>query len=163
MRTMTTELKVGLLSSLLIIVLVIIFGWQYGNLQSRVKHGAPVVSPGAQSSSVVALTPAEVAKHNSPQDCWFIVNKRVYNITQYLNLHPGGGYILSSYCGTDATAAYLTKGGRGSHSQSADQQHTFLYLGDLNASVSQDTLNNPSANGKTLQQNFNLRQGGFDD
>ncbi|GAA5948097.1 hypothetical protein JCM3765_007108 [Sporobolomyces pararoseus] len=50
------------------------------------------------------LTGGEVAKHNSAEDLWLIVNGQVYDLTGFS--HPGGQRILLRYAGKDATEAY---------------------------------------------------------
>ncbi|GAA5978120.1 hypothetical protein JCM5350_007402 [Sporobolomyces pararoseus] len=50
------------------------------------------------------LTGTEVAKHNSVEDLWLIVNGQVYDLTGFS--HPGGQKILLRYAGRDATEAY---------------------------------------------------------
>lgn len=52
------------------------------------------------------LDGAEVAKHNSRSSCWVIVNSQAYDVTEYLDRHPGGAQILLQYAGQDATAVY---------------------------------------------------------
>jgi len=46
---------------------------------------------------------AEVAKHNTPEDCWIAVAGGVYDATKYLEAHPGGAQSITMIAGTDAT------------------------------------------------------------
>lgn len=52
------------------------------------------------------ITMAEVAEHCSREDCWMVLGNRVYNITRYLDFHPGGAQILLKAAGTDGTALF---------------------------------------------------------
>ncbi len=45
----------------------------------------------------------ELKKHNMQSDCWTAYNGKVYNITQYLDYHPGGITILMQGAGKDCT------------------------------------------------------------
>ena len=63
-------------------------------------------STGAGSSASGALTMAEVAKHASGSDCWSAVNGTVYDLTQWINQHPGGPQVIEALCGKDGTAAF---------------------------------------------------------
>ncbi|KIK71153.1 hypothetical protein GYMLUDRAFT_33287 [Collybiopsis luxurians FD-317 M1] len=49
---------------------------------------------------------SEISKHNSTQSCWVIINKNVYDVTHFLQEHPGGPNIILKYAGKDATGAY---------------------------------------------------------
>ena len=49
------------------------------------------------------FTKEEVAKHNTKSDCWMIVNCGVYDLTEFLELHPGGSGILLTVAGKDAS------------------------------------------------------------
>lgn len=51
---------------------------------------------------------AEVADHNSEDDCWTIVSGSVYDITSYVSRHPGGDEILRA-CGEDATTMFTQR------------------------------------------------------
>ncbi|KAN0130821.1 glycolate oxidase [Lactarius tabidus] len=47
-----------------------------------------------------------VAQHNSRKSCWIIVHGKVYDVTEFLDEHPGGSKIILKYAGKDATQEY---------------------------------------------------------
>jgi cytochrome b involved in lipid metabolism len=55
----------------------------------------------------VRLNKLELAKHNKENDYWMALNGKIYNITSYLNYHPGGLDILVKYAGKDCTALFM--------------------------------------------------------
>ena len=86
-------------------------------------------------SSGVLLTPAEIAKHNSAGSCWVIISGKVYDLTSYLGIHPGGpGQIIPS-CGKDGTRAFATKNSGSSHSSYATSLLDAYFIGDSGAAV----------------------------
>jgi cytochrome b involved in lipid metabolism len=60
---------------------------------------------------VIKLTNSEVKKHYSRDDCWSIVYGKVYNLTSFVQQHPGGIELISSVCGIDGTAAFSNQHG----------------------------------------------------
>merc|ERR1712232_561157 len=48
----------------------------------------------------------EVANHNRQEDCWVILNDYAYDVTRFLNKHPGGRAIIMKYAGKDASRAF---------------------------------------------------------
>ena len=48
-------------------------------------------------------TSDEVEKHNFIDDAWVIIDQNVYDITYFLNIHPGGKNILLQFAGEDIT------------------------------------------------------------
>lgn len=38
---------------------------------------------------------AEIAKHATPDDCWVVVNGKVYDLTNFAPNHPGGASSMS--------------------------------------------------------------------
>ena len=70
---------------------------------------------------------ADVLSHNSKSDCWLIINSNVYNVTSYINKHPGGAFAIISYCGKDATEPFTKI-----HSQGAWNILNDFLVGQLN-------------------------------
>jgi cytochrome b involved in lipid metabolism len=52
------------------------------------------------------FTMAEVAKHNTKDDCWIILDERVYDITRFIDKHPGGVGPVVNMAGKDATDVF---------------------------------------------------------
>ncbi|PXF41128.1 Fatty acid 2-hydroxylase [Gracilariopsis chorda] len=64
-----------------------------------------------------ALTTKVVSHHNTPNDAWVIYKGTVYDITLFLESHPGGADVLHDKLGTDITS--LMQGEQqGSHTHS---------------------------------------------
>lgn len=76
-------------------------------------------------------TASEVATHNNSDSCWFIFDQNVYDVTNYINQHPGGSDLVTAYCGKDATIAFNNKGGKGQHSPKAQQMLAQYLLGPV--------------------------------
>ena len=45
----------------------------------------------------------EVNKHDNKKDCWIVIKNNVYDITEFLKIHPGGSSIVLTIAGEDAT------------------------------------------------------------
>jgi len=64
------------------------------------------------------LTAAEVASHNTSKSCYVTVGTKVYDITDFLEDHPGGSDLILEYGGKDI-ADILTDEDSHEHSESA--------------------------------------------
>ncbi len=96
------------------------------------------------------LSAAEVAKHNSANDCWMTINNVVYDLSPYTS-HPGGSAYVP-YCGTDGTSGYNSKGGRGGgHSSYADSLLPNFQIGTLGQTITVTSAAPNSAGTGTTQ------------
>ncbi|KAI9112289.1 hypothetical protein K1719_016812 [Acacia pycnantha] len=77
------------------------------------------------------FTLAEVSRHNNAKDCWLVINGKVYNVTKFLEDHPGGDDVLISATGKDATDDFEDVG----HSTSAQSMMEEFYVGDIDSST----------------------------
>ena len=84
---------------------------------------------------VEVFTIAEVAKHASAEDCWLLINDRVYDVTSYIagSKHPGGAAILQGCGQENGTELFFTRpmGSGTAHSEGAQGYLENFYIGDL--------------------------------
>lgn len=86
-----------------------------------------------QNNETVTQTYAaeEVIEHSTESDCWLIIDNRVYDVTEFISKHPGGAERIITYCGKDATTAFATQAGEGTHSSSAKNIQQEYLIGNL--------------------------------
>ena len=59
-------------------------------------------------TSLARIPPSELRLHNKRDDAWAAFNGKVYNITPYLDFHPGGEKELMRVAGRDGTKLFCT-------------------------------------------------------
>ncbi|MBE7180120.1 MAG: acyl-CoA dehydrogenase family protein, partial [Terriglobus roseus] len=72
------------------------------------------------------LTREEVKAHNSEDDLWVIIDHKVYDLSEFLDAHPGGSVVLAQVAGQDATAAFYNL-----HRHEVLQKYSDLCVGVL--------------------------------
>ncbi|HRF28694.1 MAG TPA: cytochrome b5-like heme/steroid binding domain-containing protein [Candidatus Saccharibacteria bacterium] len=80
----------------------------------------------------------EVATHSSKTDCWTVISGQVYDLTDFVNRHPGGNEVVRA-CGIDATTLFTSRttedgqpvGSGTPHSQVAQEQLAELKIGTI--------------------------------
>lgn len=148
---MMQETKIGLIGVVLIILLTGFFSFNFNQIKTKLGSSAKT---NLKSNNGLILSTQEIAKHNIQSDCWIIINNKVYEITGYIDIHPGGKGLVS-YCGLDASQGFTTKGGKGSHSQDAINQLNNLYIGNLNGEI--NNQNNIQKNIDNIRKNFKTK------
>ncbi|WCJ24211.1 Cytochrome b5 [Euphorbia peplus] len=77
------------------------------------------------------FTLSQVSGHDNPKDCWLIIGGKVYDVTKFLEDHPGGDDVLLSATGKDATDDFEDVG----HSTGARDMMEQYYVGEIDAST----------------------------
>nr|XP_023698090.1 cytochrome b5-like [Paramormyrops kingsleyae] len=70
---------------------------------------------------------SEVEERNSSKSTWIIINYKVYDVTKFLEEHPGGEEVLREQAGGDATESFEDVG----HSSDAREMATSFVIGEL--------------------------------
>lgn len=67
------------------------------------------------TNTLQTYTRDDVKKHNSKDDCWIILDDHVYDITEFIPKHSGGGLYLILLAGKDITKDFNQLGHSSSH------------------------------------------------
>ncbi|XP_059182441.1 cytochrome b5 [Centropristis striata] len=70
---------------------------------------------------------AEIQEKNSFKSTWIIINNNVYDVTKFLEEHPGGEEVLREQAGGDATESFEDVG----HSSDARDMAHDMVIGQL--------------------------------
>jgi 4-hydroxysphinganine ceramide fatty acyl 2-hydroxylase len=70
------------------------------------------------SRTLPTLLQLEVAAHNTAKSCWVTIGTRVFDITDFIEDHPGGGDLILQYGGKDIKAILKDEDSH-AHSESA--------------------------------------------
>jgi hypothetical protein len=84
-----------------------------------------------------ALRLRELSKHNSFDDCWVVIHGKVYDVTPFLNEHPGGKFALGKLgrAGCDVSEHYDRIG----HSSYAESLLAGMLVAELDLTEDEDS------------------------
>uniref|UniRef100_A0A8I3WZU2 Cytochrome b5 n=1 Tax=Callithrix jacchus TaxID=9483 RepID=A0A8I3WZU2_CALJA len=83
--------------------------------------------------AVKYYTLEEIQKHNHSKSTWLILHHKVYDLTKFLEEHPGGEEVLREQAGGDATENFEDVG----HSTDARELSKTYIIGELHPLVDQ--------------------------
>ena len=72
----------------------------------------PAVTPTptpTPTATTIKYTMELVRQNNSASSCWSVISENVYDLTKWINSHPGGSSAIRSLCGVDGTASYRSQ------------------------------------------------------
>lgn len=81
----------------------------------------------ASSGDVKIFRKEEVVEHKSKNSCWIILHNKVYDVSKFLDEHPGGEEVLLEQGGKDATENFEDVG----HSTDARDLLPEYLIGEL--------------------------------
>ncbi len=134
-----SELMIGISTIIIILIITAFFFQKSSQKVASLKN--VTITP---STYIKLLTESEIQNHSSDADCWIVLENRVYDVTAYISKHPGGERRILQFCGQDATDAFNTRGGEGSHSNDAVNLLNNFYIGDVRKSQIQQPSNENS-------------------
>ncbi|XP_029979354.1 cytochrome b5-like [Sphaeramia orbicularis] len=70
---------------------------------------------------------SEIEEQNTFRSTWIIINHKVYDVTKFLEEHPGGEEVLREQAGGDATESFEDVG----HSTDAREMASGMVIGEL--------------------------------
>jgi cytochrome b involved in lipid metabolism len=71
-----------------------------------VSNGLLLKSSAKQGSATREITITELEQHNTEEDCWVSVNGRVFDLTEFALIHPGGTHNIQRHAGKDGTQVF---------------------------------------------------------
>jgi predicted heme/steroid binding protein len=58
-------------------------------------------------SGLKVFSRADVKQHNKEDDCYIIIDDKVYDMTKFMGMHPGGEGVIMQVAGQDATEQFF--------------------------------------------------------
>ncbi|EFO99504.1 hypothetical protein CRE_22344 [Caenorhabditis remanei] len=73
------------------------------------------------------ITLKEIADHNTNKSAWIVIGNKVFDVTKFLDEHPGGCEVLLEQAGSDGTEAFEDVG----HSTDARHMKDEYLIGEV--------------------------------
>ncbi|ORY07127.1 cytochrome b5 [Basidiobolus meristosporus CBS 931.73] len=95
------------------------------------------------------ISAEELTTHATKSDIWLAIDGKVYDVTKFLDEHPGGEEVILEQAGLDATEAFVDVG----HSEDARNMLTDMLVGEMAAGDSPKKTIVPPVNSAPLREN----------
>jgi cytochrome b involved in lipid metabolism len=79
--------------------------------QEKLTQTSEEEKTGENGETEKTYTMEEVAKHNSKESCWTVIRGEVYDLTNWIDKHPGGADKILKICGKDGTDLFIKQHG----------------------------------------------------
>lgn len=81
--------------------------------QTVTPTGTTTVTTDTVSNTTTAGSPiytmTQVSEHKDASSCYSVISGVVYDLTMWINMHPGGKSAILSICGIDGTEKFMNK------------------------------------------------------
>ncbi|KAJ3709361.1 hypothetical protein LUZ61_013066 [Rhynchospora tenuis] len=125
MTTMDKDTITLLISALFLLAAALAYLFPKSNKKGG-KSNKHAQSTTLFKNGTTYYTKEQVSKHNTRTDCWIIVKDKVYDVTSYVEEHPGGDAILNN-AGRDSTEGFYGP----QHATRVFDMVDEFYIGDL--------------------------------
>ncbi len=91
--------------------------------ESTNPNGGSIATTSTTGTTGKTYTLAQISTHRDASSCWTTINGGVYDVTTWINQHPGGPEAILSLCGKDGSDAF--NGQHGGQARPASELATF--------------------------------------
>ncbi|KDQ08244.1 hypothetical protein BOTBODRAFT_139111 [Botryobasidium botryosum FD-172 SS1] len=88
----------------------------------------------SSDASKTTFTLEQLKLHSQSDDCYLLLHGKVYNVTEFLDEHPGGDEVILAETGKDSTEAFEDVG----HSDEARELLEKMFVGNFEGTVTDD-------------------------
>lgn len=108
-------------ASIILLIAIACGAWYYSNFTkyapttyvTETANGTTTIDTvnSIETPGAPTYTMAQVAQHVDATSCYSVIRGSVYDLTMWVNMHPGGKKAILSLCGIDGTAKFNMKHG----------------------------------------------------
>jgi len=72
------------------------------------SHFSQLVVTKQEEKTIKVMSIKDVQSRTHEDDCWTVINGKVYDLSRYASEHPGGEPAIRESCGKDSTKRFLS-------------------------------------------------------